>query len=614
MGRLVSLVLAAALCLGLLAGVPAWAVETPTVGYTVSGALDGRTLNVTIAVRGLQAQCGRLGLDYDETKLELPEGDSLTAIVKGASGAVISNESYGFENYVSRTSGRVLFGWFPNAYEDVQYLDAVETAVPLASIAFTLKDGVEAEDLDGDTLKLWYTSSVSGAWDSAAWLRSWMLTDYKNGCAGMPDCGVTFDYPGCDKAPASGRPITLTLKDTGNAPLAGGVIVVGTRYYETDAQGQVRVTLADGRYNCRAWAEGYGECVVQLPVNGSAVEGIIKLTSSETLVEAAAELVQIVYAAGDSAERVTQDIGLPTKGAYNTKVSWTSSAPQSLSGMGHVLRLSQPVAVTLTATVSKDGHEAVRTFQVTVAEKDAEPEPPQPEEPDPPEEPNPPEQPELPVQPEQPSEPGVLQPSEDFTGFGEGSVQPPDRPEQSFYDLVGYDWASEQIETMAELGVIAGVGGGQFAPGSNIKRGDFVLMLMRLLKPETTAAGADFADVPRDSYWYAQIGAARALGITQGGANNDFRPGASITREDMIVLTIRALEATGYLRLSGKQAELGGFQDADRVSGYARTHMAQAVADGLIVGIGSGLGPKNATTRAEAAVFLYRVYQSASRS
>ena len=51
----------------------------------------------------------------------------------------------------------------------------------------------------------------------------------------------------------------------------------------------------------------------------------------------------------------------------------------------------------------------------------------------------------------------------------------------------------------------------------------------------------NFDDIDKDAYYYEEIGKAKMLGITYGIGNNKFSPDASITRQDMMVLTERAL-------------------------------------------------------------------------
>ena len=76
----------------------------------------------------------------------------------------------------------------------------------------------------------------------------------------------------------------------------------------------------------------------------------------------------------------------------------------------------------------------------------------------------------------------------------------------------------------------------------------------------------------------------------------------------MMVLTERALRILQKLKKPGKASELGKFTDKSLIAAYAIDSVASIVKGGLIVGSGDKINPLGNTTRAEAAVFLYRIY------
>lgn len=87
-----------------------------------------------------------------------------------------------------------------------------------------------------------------------------------------------------------------------------------------------------------------------------------------------------------------------------------------------------------------------------------------------------------------------------------------------------------------------------------------------------------------------------------------FNPKENISRQDMMVLTARALEEFKGLKASSDNAILDKFSDKGDVAGYAVESLTTLVKEGLISGSGDKLNPRAQTTRAEAAVFLYRIY------
>ncbi|MCM3748697.1 hypothetical protein M3223_15200 [Paenibacillus pasadenensis] len=99
----------------------------------------------------------------------------------------------------------------------------------------------------------------------------------------------------------------------------------------------------------------------------------VTVNNKLTRVKADKENLQLGFANGDSSASVANDLMLPTNGAYQTKISWTSSNPGIISANG---KITQPGAgkgdakVLLTATV-QDALDsatpaAVKTFEVNV--------------------------------------------------------------------------------------------------------------------------------------------------------------------------------------------------------------------------------------------------------
>lgn len=199
-------------------------------------------------------------------------------------------------------------------------------------------------------------------------------------------------------------------------------------------------------------------------------------------------------------------------------------------------------------------------------------------------------------------------------GTGSQTVIPPadvpaDVPE--FSDLGNYQWAVSAIRSLAQKNIMMGIGGGQFAPSANVRRGDYMLMVIRMLGLQNETAQGNFADVPAGSYYYNALAVAKAKGFATGVGENKFNPGGEITREDLFVLTYRILAAQGVIDEGtnyGGTSVLDKYADKSSISEYAREPIAGLVSMGLIEGSGGVINPKNRATRAETAVFLERVY------
>lgn len=156
------------------------------------------------------------------------------------------------------------------------------------------------------------------------------------------------------------------------------------------------------------------------------------------------------------------------------------------------------------------------------------------------------------------------------------------------------------------MGIITGISSTTFNPEKNITRADFVLMLVRALGLEAEA-DSSFADVSQGAYYYEALSIAKKLGIIQGVDGSRFNPKGEITRQDMMVIAARALMAVNKLTVSGSAGDLNGYTDSSKIAKYAVDSVAALVRDGIVRGDGISIHPAAATTRAEAAVMIFRM-------
>lgn len=177
---------------------------------------------------------------------------------------------------------------------------------------------------------------------------------------------------------------------------------------------------------------------------------------------------------------------------------------------------------------------------------------------------------------------------------------------KTFNDIANYPWAVNAIEQLATKEIINGVGNGMFNPAANVKRADFLLMLMKALGLEGEAK-SNFADVDSSRYYANAVGLAKDLGIATGSGDNLFKPDDNISRQDMMVLANRAL-ATKVKLQDAQASVLDKFKDKTDISNYAVESLAKMVNAGIVNGTGNKIEPKSNTTRAQAAVIIYNIY------
>lgn len=178
---------------------------------------------------------------------------------------------------------------------------------------------------------------------------------------------------------------------------------------------------------------------------------------------------------------------------------------------------------------------------------------------------------------------------------------------ETFTDLENHAWAKDSIYTLKNKGIISGISDTEFAPANNIKRGDFILILTKMMSVNNEFS-ENFADVPENAYYYQAIGSAKAAGIAHGSGEN-FMPENSITRQDLITLAYRAFLAKGYIAETEDFTSLDAFADKNDISDYAQTAMASMVKAGIIQGSNGNVNPKGNATRAEVAVMCARLVE-----
>lgn len=169
-----------------------------------------------------------------------------------------------------------------------------------------------------------------------------------------------------------------------------------------------------------------------------------------------------------------------------------------------------------------------------------------------------------------------------------------------------YGWAVEYIDYIASNGIASGVGSDMYAPGSNIERGDFAILVDKTFnfksgKLETYA----LRDVSEDSYYAQAIANCSAAGvITERGA---YYPEDNIKRIDAVKMIYRALNSSSLL--SAPSTDVSMFNDKADISGIeAQAAAASLNKIGIISGDDKGnLNPSATMTRAEMAVVFAKL-------
>lgn len=178
-----------------------------------------------------------------------------------------------------------------------------------------------------------------------------------------------------------------------------------------------------------------------------------------------------------------------------------------------------------------------------------------------------------------------------------------------FADTDDTPWAKDSILALAARGVVKGVSEASFAPKKEVTRAEFVQMLVGALDLQATAGGAGFSDVQAGAWYSDAIATAQGLGIVQGRPDGAFGVQDRITRQEMAVMTWRALTAAG-LALDSSASASPAFADEAQIAGYAQEAVAALHGTGLLSGMTDGsFAPRGVASRAQVAVMLDRLLQ-----
>lgn len=172
-----------------------------------------------------------------------------------------------------------------------------------------------------------------------------------------------------------------------------------------------------------------------------------------------------------------------------------------------------------------------------------------------------------------------------------------------FSDLPNGHWAAKSVETLKNSGIISGTGENKFEPDRSVTREEFVKMLVLVCGFENKDSNVSFGDMSDDDWFAPYVKTAVANGVVTGIGNGLFGTGSEISRQDMTVMTVRALDIKG-LNID-KIRDYDEFVDDEHISDYAKDAVCKLFEAQIISGKGEGrFDPTGTATRAEAAKIL----------
>ncbi len=184
------------------------------------------------------------------------------------------------------------------------------------------------------------------------------------------------------------------------------------------------------------------------------------------------------------------------------------------------------------------------------------------------------------------------------------------------YNLVTFDdvsenaWYKNAVDFIASRKIANGTGYNIYNPDANLKRGEFIVLLMNAyqISPDRKV---EFNIVPFDdagnTYYTDYLYVAKGLRISNGIGNNLFSPEKEITRQEMFVMIYNVLDKLEELPDYTYDKQLEDFDDSNIVAPWAKESISALLKTGIISGNNNRLNPTQNTTRAEIAQVIYNI-------
>ena len=190
--------------------------------------------------------------------------------------------------------------------------------------------------------------------------------------------------------------------------------------------------------------------------------------------------------------------------------------------------------------------------------------------------------------------------------FG-GTATPAPGYKPNFQDLDSVPWAVEAINGLAARGMVKGRSETVFDPNANITRAEYCQMLVNAINAGNAAAQSTYTDVPSDAWYYNAVSVASKLGIVNGLGDGNFGPNELITRQDMAVMTYRAAQSK-QINLDPVNDQIT-FEDSNDIASYAFEAVMTLQKAGIINGMTeTTFEPLSNATRAQSAKILYETF------
>ncbi len=183
---------------------------------------------------------------------------------------------------------------------------------------------------------------------------------------------------------------------------------------------------------------------------------------------------------------------------------------------------------------------------------------------------------------------------------------PSEVPAAPFNDVAGH-WAEQFIAKLAARNIVSGYPDGSVKPDLEISRAEMAVIVVKSVGLEPAKdISLKFKDADQIPAWAAgYIQAGVEAGIIAGYEDNTFRASRNLSREEMVVLILKAYEFG-----TSEKVDFS-FTDAKDIGDWSKPFVAKAVELEFVVGYPDNtFKPKKSVTRAEAFTVLVKAIEA----
>ena len=149
---------------------------------------------------------------------------------------------------------------------------------------------------------------------------------------------------------------------------------------------------------------------------------------------------------------------------------------------------------------------------------------------------------------------------------------------KTFDDVPANAWYAKAVNTLASLGVVSGVGNGDFEPERSITRAEFTSIAMKFAEGKTGGTNI-FSDVKSTDWFYRAVVNSTQYGWIHGYGDGTFRPNNPITRVEVTAIVNNMLGREADVDfVTEHYDELNHFSDLE-VSHWGYYHIVEATND-----------------------------------